>query len=770
MLLLDYQNVLIESLLKDRFSGGAPANIDQVVSDFDGVTFHISTPESKTKILVSLQIKCFSELVQYGAQAVLEREYGPYIVSPESGYDFSVLVDLENLPEDKESRDDLIRRISLLKRNAMAAPFEQAFDEFAQLQEEASKYTSESAPQGVKEGGEVRAIHYREEEAIYIKASFDRVTVIFSTVFREETDRIFGKVFLQEFVDARRRAIQNAPQVLFRNDPPLELQGIPGVDTSGSADIGYITFAARRADVISHIQTFRDYFHYHIKASKAFIHSRMRKRTADFLQGKWSTNNHFVAYMLIIVQFSEEQDLSQKRKSTRSPKFTPHNINSDKVSTPRPHLYPKNNFAMTSEASRPKYDSLPGIDTAPDVYETPELAEDVSTIQASTAISESDYGDSDPDSSAVNRQRLQTDQARNRFQPSRVDASGVDFSDNIAQRQAYRTYTHQRRRGEILGDDSDDEQESFSRKLMRVKRELQELEDEYEQRKQSGDNTKIEERDAKDVMELISDKVDELYASRRGGVRGAEPMLDRTIQKFNDYEPFAPSSKITAAIAKQPPLPGTQIQKSQLEYVLAQAAEFDQRMIRMEHSLGLNGNTIPEMGEGTTFPVFTTLQRLEQTLGAIGDASTNNLDAASQQIKKLMGEAEDLKEARLEASRAGSSDNSTGLDQEAKVNALYGTLPSIDKLSPVLPLVLERLRTLRLVHTSACQADEVLTELESRQAKQEEEIKNWEKQLELVEEDVKKQEKAMQGNVKVVGNDIKMLEEKLAKLLAEQKE
>lgn len=38
-------------------------------------------------------------------------------------------------------------------------------------------------------------------------------------------------------------------------------------------------------DVISHIQTFRDYFHYHIKASKAYIHSRMRKRTADFLQG-----------------------------------------------------------------------------------------------------------------------------------------------------------------------------------------------------------------------------------------------------------------------------------------------------------------------------------------------------------------------------------------------------------------------------------------------------------------------------------------------------
>ncbi|KAG8630080.1 hypothetical protein KVT40_001699 [Elsinoe batatas] len=293
MLLLDYQNVLIESLLKDRFSGASTSSIDQVVSDFDGVTFHISTPESKTVILISISVKCFKELVHYGAQEILQREYGPYCLdTPESGYDFSIQVDLNNLPEDQEAKDDLIKRISLLKRNAMAAPFEQAFDEYQRLHEEASKYTSESAPQGVKEGGEVRAIHYREEEAIYIKASHDRVTVIFSTIFREETDRIFGKVFLQEFVDARRRAIQNAPQVLFKNEPPLELQDVPGLPAPGTGDVGYITFVLfprhltnqRREEVISHIQTFRDYFHYHIKASKAYIHSRMRRRTADFLQ------------------------------------------------------------------------------------------------------------------------------------------------------------------------------------------------------------------------------------------------------------------------------------------------------------------------------------------------------------------------------------------------------------------------------------------------------------------------------------------------------
>ena len=140
-----------------------------------------------------------------------------------------------------EEREDLIRRVSLLKRNAMAAPFERAFDDFGRRQEEASKFTSEEAPQGVREGGEVMAIHYRDEEAIYIKASHDRVTVIFSTIFREETDRIFGKVFLQEFADARRRAIQNAPQVLFRNEPPLELQDVKGL-TVGRSEVGYVTF------------------------------------------------------------------------------------------------------------------------------------------------------------------------------------------------------------------------------------------------------------------------------------------------------------------------------------------------------------------------------------------------------------------------------------------------------------------------------------------------------------------------------------------------
>lgn len=288
MIQLDYHNLLIHSILTDRLSGDKHTPIDQTVSDFDGVTFHISTPERKSLILISLHIKCFSELVQYGARDYLASVYGRLVVETEKGYDFSVQVDLENAIEDATEREKLAMDIALLKRNAMAAPFLKAFAEYDELSLAAEKSGGRETE---RTNNNLMAIHYRDEEAIFIRPSHDRVTVIFSTVFREETDRIFGKVFLQEFVDARRRAIQNAPQVLYSNrEPPMELRSAPGL--LASDDIGYITFVlfprhiteTRRDDCVSQLQIFRDYFHFHIKCSKAYMHSRMRHRVSEFLK------------------------------------------------------------------------------------------------------------------------------------------------------------------------------------------------------------------------------------------------------------------------------------------------------------------------------------------------------------------------------------------------------------------------------------------------------------------------------------------------------
>jgi actin related protein 2/3 complex, subunit 2 len=292
MLLLDYHNLLLKSILTERIlDGNNSTSLNQVVSDFDNVTFHISTPDVKTKIIVSLKIRCFNDLVKYGAREILKREYGNFELNPpEPGYDYSLQIDVESLPEDLEKRQEIVNNVSLLKRNIVAAPFEQAFDKFDHMAKEAEQQGLDLyAPEASKE--EVMVINYRDEESIYVKPAHDRVTVIFSTVFKDETDQIFGKVFLQEFVDARKRAIQNAPQVLYSHkEPPLEIRDVPGIRTS--ENVGYITFVlfprhlakSRQDNCISHIQIFRDYFHYHIKCSKAFMHSRMRYRVSEFLK------------------------------------------------------------------------------------------------------------------------------------------------------------------------------------------------------------------------------------------------------------------------------------------------------------------------------------------------------------------------------------------------------------------------------------------------------------------------------------------------------
>ncbi|THU99097.1 arp2/3 complex 34 kDa subunit [Dendrothele bispora CBS 962.96] len=277
MILLEPHNVIIQTTLGEKII--KPSSLDVSFVDYDGVRFHMSTPEKKTALLLSMHIRCWDQLVQYGALDVLKREYGSLLKpSAEPEYNVSLEIDLEQVPSGTEEREVFIMSVALFKRNALAAPFELAFNTQKQLEASGSGQ------------GELMEIHYRDEEAIYVQASADRVTVIFSTVFADETDRIFGKVFLQEFVDARRQpAIQNAPQVLYSNrDPPLEIRHLT---LRKSEDIGYVTFVlfprhfsnpTIQQATISHIQLFRDYLHYHIKCSKAYMHSRMRHRVAEF--------------------------------------------------------------------------------------------------------------------------------------------------------------------------------------------------------------------------------------------------------------------------------------------------------------------------------------------------------------------------------------------------------------------------------------------------------------------------------------------------------
>jgi len=272
MILLENANRILEEAIAARLvssSADKRETVDITFADFDGVQFHVtSAGETKNLINVSVSFKgAQAVLKDFGGKELLQKYYGPLLqATAEGGYDVTLQVDLDKLPPQK---DELPGKISFLKRHLFAAPFQRAIE---------------------KKPSEIIVFNYRPEETVYIKAEPDRVIVIFEILFRDADDIVFSKVFLQEFADAR-RTISQAPAVSFsQKEPPLELKGVKGVKAGDNN--GFVSFVLfghhitekERDRSIDLIQTFRDYLHYHIKCSKAYMHMRMRARVDSLLQ------------------------------------------------------------------------------------------------------------------------------------------------------------------------------------------------------------------------------------------------------------------------------------------------------------------------------------------------------------------------------------------------------------------------------------------------------------------------------------------------------
>lgn len=269
MILLENPNRILEETIAARLSAEKPESIDVTFADFDGVQFHVSaSSEAKHLVVISIQFRGAQQVLkEFGGLDLLKRYYGPLVQqTPEAGYDVSLQIDLTALPP---SKDELPAKISFLKRHLFAAPFQRAIE---------------------KKPSEIIVFNYRPEESVYIKAEADRVTVIFEILFNDADDIVFSKVFLQEFADAR-KTINQAPAVSFsQKEPPLELKNVKGVKAgSNNGFVSFVLFShhiseANRDKTIDLIQTFRDYLHYHIKCSKAYMHTRMRNRVDSLLQ------------------------------------------------------------------------------------------------------------------------------------------------------------------------------------------------------------------------------------------------------------------------------------------------------------------------------------------------------------------------------------------------------------------------------------------------------------------------------------------------------
>jgi nuclear migration protein JNM1 len=326
---------------------------------------------------------------------------------------------------------------------------------------------------------------------------------------------------------------------------------------------------------------------------------------------------------------------------------------------------------------------------------------------------------------------------------------------------------------EEYGELSDEEDSiNLERKLARLRREVEEVKEQFAKQKttgqQTGQGATHHDGDLASLSEALSQIAKETEGLRLAPTHGAG------FQPPTSSGPPRESSDATTGGAATYTV--TYAPTYQQTHALAKAADFDRRLVLLEKSLGLGASAIPELdAHGLPRAVLPTLETLQKRISTLSEASTSSLDAITRRVRTLTQEAENLEKARRNAKAAQEALASTGVvpaeganaeepEQTAKINALYGTLPTIENLAPLLPPLLDRLRSLRAIHADAATASETLDRIEKRQADMAADIHQWRDGLEKVEAAMQHGEAAMTGNVKVVEGWVKDLEQKMAEM------
>ena len=368
-----------------------------------------------------------------------------------------------------------------------------------------------------------------------------------------------------------------------------------------------------------------------------------------------------------------------------------------------------------------------------------------------------------------------------------------------SKRKSYRSSSRKRRKdgsklnGIINGVEvpSDEEYESLERRLARLRREVAEVKDEFERRGKPQDDAAKEKEDEVSSLDALSRVLERVGPATIESEKGA---ANRLTQRLTSV------AKLNAVVAdeKSPePIPqdGTSSTYTvvyaptyQEDHTLSKVSDFESRLTLIEAALGIDGIPLPTQDRSAAKAVIPSLDMLDKQINTLTTSTDSSLDTISRRVRQLIHDTEKLEHARKSAKaayealrqetlsptgKAVRSPNSTAPanfpeledpETTSKINALYGTLSTIESLAPLLPSVLDRLRSLRTLHADAATSSQLLSKIESRQEAMNDELQGWRQGLEKVEKAMEQGEQTMKANTETVEGWVRELEERLRKL------
>ena len=272
LILLGSGSAIMKEQLTPRILENKREHCSISFSDFDDTTFNITVlPDTLNIVKINMYYSSTKQLLDVGSKQLLDKLFPNMNVKPDNGYNYAIQFDLDNLSND---RNKFLSDCCNLKRHMMGGPIDVAFTNFLKKE---------------NTNNNVITVEYRPNEPMFVCPSGEKVVIIFMVDFSDNTDKAMAKIFLQEFVEAQ-RTIRTAPPVSYSKEPPLELSGMKFNYNQDCA--GFISFAFeerhitgdRKESAINVLSEFRSYLLYHIKCSKTYLHMRMRRMVAGWMQ------------------------------------------------------------------------------------------------------------------------------------------------------------------------------------------------------------------------------------------------------------------------------------------------------------------------------------------------------------------------------------------------------------------------------------------------------------------------------------------------------
>ena len=290
--------------------GAAPV-LALSLTEFDDVRYLLTAEAaSPSAVELSIALPC-DPSGQQGAAALpagaaeaardCYAAYAQLAPQPAAGYHLTLRVELARVPADAEARHAEAERLASLRSVVQGAPLRALLAPLAAGQPGSDALvtvTHRRAARGVRGAGSRRthpSLPPRPGEAFFAKRSdAEAVTVVYPVRFKDSADAVLARSFLVQFAEARRQQhLSTAPSCSYSPQPPLELRGAPAALAEG-ANGGYVSLVVysrhvcgggrRLESALWSLNTFYAFIAFHIKCSKAYMHSSMRRRTGSLLQ------------------------------------------------------------------------------------------------------------------------------------------------------------------------------------------------------------------------------------------------------------------------------------------------------------------------------------------------------------------------------------------------------------------------------------------------------------------------------------------------------